>query len=270
VTDNYHSSPALSSSGARKLLPPSCPARFKWERDNPPPPRDVFDFGHAAHRFVLGKGEEIARLDFLDRRTNAYKREREAARAVGMVPLLAADYAVAVAMAKAVRDHPIASKLLADGDAEVVKEWADEKTGTPLRTMFDWLSATASGPVRIVDYKTAKSADPGSFTRSAFNYGYHIQQAWYVDTMIDAGATDVEFTFIVQEKEPPYLVSVVRLDEMALQIGRAECRKAIDIFAHCVETDTWPGYADGIVTVETPAWATSRYLDAMFTDEIEV
>ena len=54
---DYHAGPSLSSTGARKIL--DCPARFKWERDNPPPPKPAYDFGHLAHRLVLGEGSVI-------------------------------------------------------------------------------------------------------------------------------------------------------------------------------------------------------------------
>jgi hypothetical protein len=38
--DHYHADPvpggSLSNSGAKKLLPPSCPAKFAYEREHPP------------------------------------------------------------------------------------------------------------------------------------------------------------------------------------------------------------------------------------------
>jgi len=271
MTD-YHSLPGLSSSGARKLLPPSCPAKFKWELDNPPPPRDVFDFGHAAHTFVLGEGEQIARLDYPDWRTKAAREDRIHARWQGLVPLLAADYDQAVAMAKALHANPVAHQLFSDGQAEVIKHWTDRTTGTPLRTKFDWLpNMPDTGRWMIPDYKTAQSAEPGKFARAAFTYGYHIQAAWYVDTLAALGITvDAQFVFVVQEKTPPYLVTPIVLDDAALDIGRWQYRKAIDLYARCVETDTWPGYADDLVTATTPAWAQAQYLDDIAPDDIEV
>jgi hypothetical protein len=50
----YHADPipggSLSSSGARKLLAPSCPALFKHDQDNPQPHKKTFDIGTAAHK----------------------------------------------------------------------------------------------------------------------------------------------------------------------------------------------------------------------------
>ena len=268
----YHALPSLSASGAKLLLPPSCPAKFKWQRDHPRPPKDAYDFGHAAHRFVLGKGEELARIDFPDRRTKAAKEEIAAAREAGLVPLLAKDYDTTAAMAKALRDDPAVSKVFTDGEAEVSKFWTDKATGVELRARFDWLPTVHQNRQLIVpDYKTAESADPGKFTRAAFDYGYHIQAAAYLEAIEALEiADDPRFVFVVQEKTPPYLVTLIELDPLALDIGRHQWRKAIDIYARCMETDTWPGYADDIVTVSAPVWVENHYFDDIAPDEIEV
>ena len=269
--DGYHDHPALSSSGARKLLPPSCPARFRWERDNPPPPRAIFDFGHAAHRFVLGKGEDIVRIDAPDWRTKDAKEKRDDARAMGLVPVLAADYDAAQAMADVLHADSLAAPLFTDGEPEVARFWTDPETGTDLRTRFDWLpSLYAGGPIVVPEYKTAVSAEPGEFRRAAARYGYHQQAAWYLDTLAAEGVEDARFVFVVQEKTPPYLVTVVELDVMALQIGRHRNRQAIDLYARCVADDHWPGYADDVVSVSLPAWAEAEYLDDVAPADIEV
>ena len=44
----YHRHPALSSTGARRLLRPSCPALFDWERKHPRPPTKAMRLGRAA------------------------------------------------------------------------------------------------------------------------------------------------------------------------------------------------------------------------------
>ncbi|MGC7220097.1 recE, partial [Mycobacteroides abscessus subsp. massiliense] len=54
---------SLSSSGARALLAPSCPEIFRHQQLEPPAPKPQYDFGHVAHKFVLGEGSEIAELD---------------------------------------------------------------------------------------------------------------------------------------------------------------------------------------------------------------
>lgn len=263
VTDlpeqDYHSHPALSHSGSKKLLPPYCPALFRWEQENPPEPKAVFDFGTAAHKLVLGVGCELVEVEANDWRTNAAKEARDEARARGAVPLLSDDMRVVEAMALALRRHPIASALLQDdaGTPEASLFWRDDETGVALRGRLDYLpnSGTRSR-LLIADYKTCASAHPSKFAKSAADYGYHSQAAWYLDGAQALGlGDDAAFLFIAQEKTPPYLVSVIELDAEALTLGRSRNRDAIDLYAACVAADTWPGYADDVVLVSLPRWA---------------
>lgn len=261
VTDleeaTYHAHPALSCSGAKKLLPPSCPAIFKWERDNPPEPKDVFDFGSAAHRMILGVGPDIVAIEASDWRTNAAKERREEIRTAGAIPILAADHERVVAMTKALYEHPLAAALLArTGLPEVSLFWTDEETGTPLRGRLDYLPDTDAGRVLVTDYKTCASANPDKFARAAADYGYHMQAPWYLDALTALNiAEDAAFLFIAQEKTAPYLVSVIELDSEALRIGRERNRTAIDTYVACCEADVWPAYTDDVALVSLPRWA---------------
>ena len=60
---DYHAHPALSSTGARRLLRPGCPALFDWERQHPRPATEAMKLGRAAHREVLGVGSDFALTD---------------------------------------------------------------------------------------------------------------------------------------------------------------------------------------------------------------
>jgi hypothetical protein len=256
----YHADPvkggSLSSSGARKLLPPSCPALYAYEREHPPAPTATFDIGHAAHKLALGIGPELVVVDADDWRTSAAKAARDEAHAAGHVPLLRDTYAELQAMADALRSHPLASALLGDGgQAESSLVWRDE-SGIMRRCRLDWKPAPREGRMIGWDYKTSRSADPEKFAKAGVDYGYHCQQAWYLDGLraLDFADDDAQFVFIVQEKTPPYLVSVVQLDVVAVRIGRHLNRRAIDIYAECSRTGIWPGYADDVAHVSLPFW----------------
>jgi hypothetical protein len=54
---------SLSCSGAKLLLPPSCPAKFRQRMDNPPEPKPHFDFGSVVHTLTLGAGSDYAVLE---------------------------------------------------------------------------------------------------------------------------------------------------------------------------------------------------------------
>lgn len=251
----YHAHPALSSTGARRLLPPSCPALFKWHRDNAQPPKRVFDFGHAAHRMVLGDGPELVVVDVEDWRTKAAREARDAAYAEGGVPLLPDEYKTVQLMAAEQLRHP-AAFARGSGKPEQSLFAQDAATGVWLRARIDWLPDPTDERMVLVDYKTTVSAEPSAFARSVAKYGYYQQAAWYVDLVIALGiAEDPVFRFIAQEKTPPYLVSVFELDAYALRFGRRRNREAIETYADCMARDSWPTWTAGEVgTLSLPAW----------------
>lgn len=251
----YFANPALSCSGAKLLLPPSCPAKYKFALTHPQPPRDVFDFGHAAHKLVLGEGAEIGIVIADDWRSKAARDQRDEYRAKGVTPMLHGDYQRAQAMADAVLTDPIAGPLFTNGKPEQSIKWTDERTGTPLRARVDWLP-DAGGEMTIVDLKTCRSADPNSISRAMVTYGYALQAAWYT-TAIEAihPLARVRFAFVFVEKQEPHLITVAMPDALALQLGREQMREAIDIYRKCQANDRWPSYADEAVVVSLPAWA---------------
>jgi hypothetical protein len=253
--DVYHADPvpggSLSSSGARKIL--DSPARYKYEREHAIH-STAFDIGHAAHKLVLGVGPETVVIDAQDWRTKAAKEARDEAYAAGYVPLLLADWRRVEAMAAAIQEHPLARAIFSTPTGAHVEQtliWRDGDTGVWRRAMLDWRRERI-----VVDFKTAVSASPASFAKSVANFGYHQQDAWYRDGVAALGlANDPAFLFVVQEKEPPYLVAVYDLDDEALRVGRERNRRALERYRDCVESGVWPGYSTDIETITLPRWA---------------
>ena len=249
----YHASEGLSVSGAKRIL--DSPARYRWERDNPPQ-KSVFDFGHAAHKKVLGVGLEIVACptDLLAKNgaasTAAAKEWIAAARAEGKVVLKAEEIATIDAMAAAIEDNPDAVALLTEGEPETSFSWTDEATGVLLRGRADWITTYGGVPV-VVDYKTTTDANPESFRWEAGRLNYHMQDAWYREGLTHLTGEPHAFVFIVQEKTAPYFVSVVELDDDARDIGAQRNGVARRIYQHCLATDTWPAYP-GIHRVSIP------------------
>lgn len=268
-TEVYHADPvpggSLSSSGARKLLPPSCPALYRYWADNPPEYRAEFSFGHAAHALVLGEGPELVVVDADDWRTKAARQARDEAHTAGLVPLLAHDHEVVVAMADALRAHPLAAALFAPGTgrAEQSLFWTDPDSEVRCRARLDWLRRPTEGRLIVPDYKTTASADPDYLSRSMHQFGYNQQAAFYLDgvTALNLGP-DPGFVLVAQEKTPPYLVTVCEPDVEALTWGRTLNRKARDVYRDCTLTGRWPGYADTIVYLPLPPWAEKQHAAA--------
>lgn len=266
----YHADPlSLSHSGAKAIL--RAPALFRHEQQNPVF-KKVFDFGSAAHSKVLGIGIEVRVIpeDILASNGATSTKEAKAfiakARTEGAVALKATETAVIEQMADKLSEHSLAMELLSDGRAEVSAYAEDPETGVMLRGRFDWLGTTIG-----TDYKSAASADPNWFRRKASEFRYHQQHAWYFDLAAAAGHPLEAFCFIVQMKEPPFLVTVVELVERAVQRGRDLNRRAIDTYARCATTDTWPGYVpdDRFASVDIPEWAYSDFSNDL-TDDMEI
>jgi len=258
---------SLSSTGARKLLAPSCPALFKYDQDHGQAHKKEFDLGHAAHKLVLGEGAHIEVIDAPDWKSKAAREERDAAHAEDLVPLLAKDYTKVEVMADAIRRHPLAGPLFTPGTgvAEQSLFWQDQRTGIWRRARPDWVKN--GGPRTIcVDYKTTADASLDALERAIYTYGYNMQGPWYLDGLRALGLADenAQFIFVFQEKTAPYLITVVGLDPTALQIGAAKNCRAIDTYRECIETGHWPAYLDDIAYLSLPIWAekndTEEYL----------
>nr|WP_246390191.1 PD-(D/E)XK nuclease-like domain-containing protein [Nocardioides soli] len=269
--DEYHAHEgSLSASGAKLLAPPApCPAKFKHQQEKGRPDKPEFDFGHAAHRILLGKGNDIEVLvgrdgePFTSMRTGASKEAAKAARAAGRVPMLATEYERAEAVAKSVREDPIIGPAFTAGDAEVSLFWPDAETGVIRRARFDWITPEVAGRRRIiVDLKTARTAEPYAFGRSAADLGYAISAANYVDGAIACGlADDPVFLLAVVEKTEPYVVTTFQADDDLLELGRALMRKAIHLYAECTRRDQWPGYVTDVARLELPGYYIQRIED---------
>lgn len=256
----YHADPvpagSLSVSGAKKLLSPSTPAHFKWEKEHPVH-KDVFDFGTAAHSLVLeGNADGIEVLNYDSYRTKEAQSAKARAYAEGKTPMLAADYQQVEEMAAAIKTHPIAGKLFTNGKPEQSAFWQDKESGLWRRGRFDWLpTIDESRRLIIPDYKSAVSAAPDEFAKSAARFRYHMQAAWYMDAILEMGLhNDVAFVFVVQEKTAPYAVNVIELSQFDVTTGRALNRAAINVFNKCTSTNEWPDY-QGVTQVSLPKWS---------------
>lgn len=263
----YHKDPvkggSLSSSGARRLLPPSCPALFWHDRTSRAPRKKAWDFGTAAHSEVLGNGAPITVVDAADWRTKAAKEQRAEVEAAGGVAVLPSDYDVILAMAAQIKAHPTASALLRRdrGAAERTLVWRDYSSGIWCRALLDWLPHETDRRIIVADYKTTHDASPEAIAKSVEDWGYHQQAPWYLDGIKALGlhgGREPAFVFVFQQKSAPYLVTVVELDPVAMRIGEAKNRRAREVFRDCMASGRWPGYSDAIEYISLPAWAEKR------------
>jgi hypothetical protein len=263
--EEYHAdTTSISSSGLRALLAPGCPAQFHYDRHHPQAPKREFDLGHAAHKLVLGEGEEIVVTEYDDWRTKAAREERDAIRATGAVPLLFHEGEQVQAMADAIRQHPQAGPLFAPGNGIPERSiyWTHRDTGVRVRVRPDWLMVRPDVTL-VVDLKTAADASPDGFSKSIESYSYHQQGALYLDGVEAAGLAPegARFLFVVQSKKAPYLVTVRELKDQDQDIGRGRNEVALRIYRDCIANDEWPDWTGPVTEIPQigmPSWATIR------------
>ena len=265
--------PQTSQSALKLLIPPSTPREFQWRLLNPEGPKRVFDVGRAAHTLVLGAGDPFSacpadRLSSDGKMTTLKAKawaigEREA----GRTPLTPADYDAVHRMADAILAHGRAAELFTDPDRQPeVSAFCEIVPGLWLRSRFDLLGG------ELTDFKTAADPHPDAFRRSAWSYGYHVQdvayrRAWERVT----GVSAQPMTFVVVGKEPPHLVSICSLDLDFERFGDEQLDAALNRYlqqaaehgAPDAEGVVWDGLPESTAVLSPPR---SAYWDAEGVD----
>ena len=154
----------------------------------------------------------------------------------------------------AIAVHPTAQKLLDLSTEHELSAYAEHETGAIVRGRFDLF-----GPGLITDLKTTTNGDPAKFGARAYDFGYHISAANYLD-LAAAHDLDVQgFAFLNAEKEPTpggkYRISVVDLTDRAIQKGREDMAEACRRWLANGRVVDLPDYGDGFWTVDLPAYA---------------
>jgi hypothetical protein len=266
---DYHADPAplpsLSASLAKLLLAKS--PRHAWfasPRLNPdwePQDRKTFDIGRAAHRAVLGFGQDYVAVpeELLSSNgaigTKDAKAWVAAQREAGRTPLKADELEQVETMARIARDRLAERGITLDparsemcGVAQIDGAWC--------RAMFDNTPVEPREP--IYDYKSCEDASPAACLRAVINYGYDIQAEHYRAVWKAITGEDRDFVFIFQEKAPPHEVTLIRLSGMFQDTAQTRVARARRIWGECVTSNQWPGYPAGINEVDPPAWLVER------------
>ncbi len=235
------------------------PAHYKaWIDGHDATETPALTFGAAFHcallepeRFAVAYGLQP---DFGDCRYKAAREERDAWREANSTRLALSpeDSSTIVRMRDAVLAHPLAGKMVRDGQAELTVRWRDEPTGLECKSRADYYVERFA---MVADVKTTIDASPDAFRKSVASFRYHVQDALYRAGFAAAGAPLRHFVFIAVEKAPPFAVATYSLDDDATDRGSAAARREIDTMAKCVKSGEWPGYESMIRTLHIPPWA---------------
>jgi exodeoxyribonuclease VIII len=159
---------------------------------------------------------------------------------------------VAVAMADAVKRHPLVQPYLDGGEFERVLRWVDEATGMRCKARPDWLQPHRRA---LIDLKTAKSIEGRQFGNAAARYGYHCQLAHYGAGVTAAlGWRPEQVRLIAVEKTPPHDVGVFVVTEDDLYAGAEEVGELMQKLRAYTDAQSWPGRYSEEQALQLPAW----------------
>ncbi len=242
------------------------PAHLRYELDHGgASPTPSLDLGWLLHLAVLEPqryADEVVAPIKVDRRTTTGRREWTEFEAAnrGKRFVDAATQAKVAAMRQALLAHPSAGEFLRSrGANEVSLVWEERQAGVICKARIDRVAYLGEWPI-VGDLKTARTAARRPFERAIHDYGYHVQAQHYLAGLqalapITDGQPFRRFCFVVVENDPPHCVAVYELDESALAAAEDDRQRYLRTWRQCVETNTWPGYSDGVDLVSLPAWA---------------
>lgn len=218
----------------------------------------AMDEGQLIDLLVFGTPGGYEVVDAENYRTKAAQQARDEIRARGLTPVLPHELAAALEAATAIRIRlELAGVDLLTGKQQVPIYWveeADDGTQVQCRGLLDQLSG-----LTIRDLKKARSAAPRDIGRHCEKYGYDIQVAAYMSGLskcIDGSVGRIGFEWVFVEASVPHAVTRAVPAGSMLELGRGRWRRAVNIWARCMNSGMWPGYEEnGVFRVEASPWA---------------
>lgn len=271
--DEYRAHPAIAQSDCT-VIDSRSPAHLLARRRNPKPPTQAMIDGRILHCAILEPDAFSSRFCVLpadaprDLRhfRNAKKPSDETLYSIdwwdrweaanpGRTVLDADDYDLKMRVADNVRNHPQLRALFdAPGQNEVSIFAHDPETGVPVKARHD-RRVVLNGIRLILDPKSTDDCRPESFAKSATNFRYFQQAAFYTDISEWAGEPIDAFLIIAFEKEDPFAVKVYEPSVDDIEYGRRQYRRALAMWSECEKNQSWPCYDTDIEVLTRPSWA---------------
>ncbi len=255
-----------------KVIVHKSPSHLREMRLNPLQPTPAQRLGTAVHCHLLEREEFASRYAVcppeIGLSTKYGRQFVEEVAAEGRLVLTTDEADRVVAMSRKLLDNPHVRKLLAmEHRVETAIYWRDAATGVLCKARPDlMIEPCHTFPHGLIfDLKTALDASESGFSRAAHKYGYHMQAAWYADgyQQVYGTAAAPIFVFGAVESEAPFEPklwvanrggdSEGDVSEL-MRLGRAECRRALEIYAECERTGRWPGYSTELQQLPLPPW----------------
>ena len=261
-SSEYHAGPGLGSGHLRELL--KSPLHYITSINSPSKETPAMKLGTATHCAILEPERfeiEYVEAPCVDRRTKDGKALWSELEQSGKIVLSSEEYSKVTEMARAIKVHELASKLVSGGVSEQSVYWDQKVSSLDIPEILcksrpDYIKRLKKGYV-IVDIKTTQDANIVEFQRKAYyKWFYHLQAAHYVRGFERVtGEKVIAFIYIAIESELPYAISVFKAGDDYLKAGEKKTQELYELYANCVAKDNWPSYSSGIQELRLPKWA---------------
>lgn len=218
-------------------------------------------FGSAAHEMMLGIHDgDQSLIDVIDAENYskgkdgiaaANREARDKSILAGRFPLLKPEFENARKVVDAAKrqeniteDYP--------GDAEICG--IAKIDGVWCRCLCDWLTKDRR---TIIDVKfTERRMNPSAFNKHAISMGYDISAGFYRSILAEiegVGVDDINYVFLVVERGPPVVATLMRIAERNAEKGLEKAAFARMRFGECLKSGDWPGYSiPGVIAEGEP------------------
>lgn len=247
--------PSISSTGLRTIDLETPAHYFATSRLNPlfdaeeaereSDDKKHFRIGRAAHLLLLEpelfSAQVVTRPDSFDSwRTKEAKRWRADQLLAGKTVLEPSDLKAVRGCASSMRNDPLYREGILDGEVEISIIWQDRATGVWLKARPDAIPKNAK---MLSDLKILSDASPIAVERAVKQLGYDMQMALGGVGMHEVLDMEIEdYALVACEPKNPHAVHVATLDPELVHWARRRLRRAVNTFAHCIESGEWPGY----------------------------
>lgn len=165
------------------------------------------------------------------------------------------DHGLCLDLRDRVRGDKVVGRYLSSGIPEASITWIDQVTGLTCKARLDFVS-NVDGKVTMLDLKTTSgSITPHAFGRTAAQYHYHTQMAWYRWGLRSGFGCDASAKLVAITKDAPLDCVVYDVGNEALAVGDEHWRLWLNQVAEAVKRGEWPGVSMVEQDLVLPSWA---------------
>lgn len=259
--EDYAKEPGISAS-VLKVIDKSSLAHAKLQIDGKGKESDALDFGKAFHAMLLEDKQEFVvhplvypsevKKEVIEKPWNwtaNYCKDWAAHQDKDILSHQESDDLMA--MIQEIKANETLSELFKGARNEV--SVFVEKNGIKFKARIDTLPLV--GP--ILDFKSTTNAKPEKFVRFAYDNGYFLQAAFYIDVLKLADDDRNEFWFTAIEKTAPYAHSIVKMRSDVIsfmEMGRIRYKRALTQLLDAKDSGKWPSYAPVDAEIVASPW----------------